>query len=187
MKNTRILFLTIILVLCAFAVAEAAPGRIKIATVNIQDVLAKSKAGRKAQQQLQAKANEYQAKLQKEQQAAQAMHEEIDKKSSVWSDAVRDEKEREYQKKMRELQLESEDDRYDLQQLEKQIMEPILKELHAILADYGKQNGYTLIFDNTRKGLLSRSGLLYADKSLDISAQMRKELDNRLSKVSKGK
>jgi outer membrane protein len=61
-------------------------------------------------------------------------------------------------------------------------MEPILKELHAILADYGKKNGYTLILENTRKGLSSRSGLLYADEALDISDQIRKELDSRMSK-----
>lgn len=181
MNNLRIFLLTMFLGLFAVAVAEAAPD-LKIATVSIQEILAESEAGQEAQQRLQAKVNEYQSKFEKEQQGAETLREEIEKKSSVWSEAVRIEKERDYQKKMRELQLKSEDARYELQQLEKQIMEPILKELHTILADIGKENGYTLVLENTRKGLLSRNGLLYADEALDISDQVRKELDSRIGK-----
>jgi outer membrane protein len=182
MKNIRIMFLAMFLVLVAMTVAEAAPGQIKIATVSIQEVLAESKAGKQAQQKLQAKVDEYQGKLQKEQQEADSLRQEIEKKGSVWSEAVRSEKERDYQKRMRELQVKSEDARFELQQLEKQIMEPILKELHAILADHGKKNGYTLILENTRKGLLSRNGLLYVDQALDISEQVKKELDSKSGK-----
>jgi outer membrane protein len=181
MKNIGILFLSVILSLCMVSVA-AAQGQIKIATVSVQKILAESKAGQKAKEQLQEKASKYQGKFQKEQQEVEDMKKEIEKKSSVWSEAVRGEKERDYQKKVRDLQLKTEDARYELQQLEKKIMEPILKQLHAILAEYGKKNGYTLILENSRKGLMSPNGLLYADPKLDISDQLLKELDSRTGK-----
>jgi Skp family chaperone for outer membrane proteins len=53
-------------------------------------------------------------------------------------------------------------------------MEPILKELQQVIADLGKKNGYILIMD-------SRAGLLYADKSIDISDIVKKELDAKLA------
>ena len=177
MKNIRILLLAMLLISSAVA-AEAAPqGQIKIGTVSIQDVLAQSKAGKAAQQKLQAKADEYQAKFRKQQQEVEAMRQDIQKKGSALSDAARDEKERDYQKKMRDLQAKTEDARFEMQQMEKELMEPILKELQVILADYGKKNGYTIILENTRKGLLSRNGLLYADQALDITEQVRMQLD----------
>jgi outer membrane protein len=185
MKNSVIISLMLLLGLFsmpAVSSAQAAKEQGKVGTISVQEILGESKVGRKAQETLQAKVDEYQKKFSAEEQQIQALGQEIEKKSSVWSEAVRSERERDYQRRVRELQLKSEDARFDLQQFEKQIMEPILMELHAIIAEFGKKNGYTLILENTRKGLLSRSGLLYADDSLDLSDQMRKELDSRMNK-----
>ncbi|MBU4034468.1 MAG: OmpH family outer membrane protein, partial [Proteobacteria bacterium] len=98
------------------------------------------------------------------------------------SDEVRAEKEREYQKRLRDYGLKTEDAKLEMQQLEKKHMEPILKQLHDIIADVGKKNGYSIILENTMKGLRNRTGLLYADDTLDISDQVQKELDTRLKK-----
>ena len=144
----------------------------KIVTVNIQEVLLGSVSGQAVKKVLEDKVAEFQKKFQGEQEAVDALRDEIEKKSSVWSQSVREEKERDYQKKVRELQLKSEDAQFELQQLEKQVMEPILKELQKVIADLGEKNGYALIMD-------SRAGLLYADKTLDISELVKKELDAR--------
>lgn len=182
MKNIGILFLSILMGLCAVPAATAAQGRIKIATVSVQKILAESKAGREAQQRLQAKADAYRTKFQKEQQEVQALRNEIQSKSSVWSDAVRSEKQGEYQEKARDLQLKTQDARYDLQQLEKQAMGPILKKLEGILADYGKKHGYTLILENSRQGVMSATGILYAAPKLDITNQVLKEMNEKGAK-----
>jgi outer membrane protein len=155
--------------------------RIQIVTVNIQDVLLSSDAGQEVRKTLESKVLEFQEKLQKDQEEIQTLQAEIEKKSSVWSQQVREEKEREYQKNVREMQLKQEDAQFEIQQLEKQEMEPILKELQQLIAELGKKNGYALIMD-------SRAGLLYADKTLDISDFVRKELDAKLAaaKATKG-
>ena len=143
-----------------------------IAIVNIQQVLLSSTSGQAVKKVLEDKVVEYQKQFQAEQEDVEAMRVEIEKKSSVWSQQVREEKERDYQKKVRELQTKSEDAQFELQQLEKQTMEPVLKELQKVIADLGEKNGYAMIID-------SRAGLLYSDKSLDISELVKNELDSR--------
>ena len=134
----------------------------QIVTVNIQEVLLGSSAGQSVKVVLEEKVLEFQKKFQVEQEEVDAMRAEIEKKSSVWSQQVREEKERDYQKRVRELQLQSEDAQFELQQLEKQVMEPVVQELQKVIAEMGEKNGYAMIID-------SRAGLLYFDKSLDIS------------------
>jgi outer membrane protein len=148
--------------------------KMQIVTVNIQDVLLSSDAGQGVRKKLETKVLELQEKLQKDQEEIQTMQAEIEKKSSVWSEQVREEKEGNYQKKVREMQLKQEDAQFEIQQIEKQEMEPILKELQMVIADLGKKNGYAMIMD-------SRAGLLYADENLDISEIVRKELDAKLA------
>jgi outer membrane protein len=148
--------------------------KIQIVTVNIQNVLLSSDAGQGVRKTLESKVLEFQDKLQKDQEEIQTLQAEIEKKSSVWSQQIREEKERDYQKKVREMQLKQEDAQFEVQQLEKQEMEPILKELQQVIADLGKKNGYALIMD-------SRAGLLYADESLDITEIVRKELDAKMA------
>jgi len=160
--------------------AIAAEGSKQIVTVNIQDVLLGSAAGQEVKKVLEGKVGEFQEKFQKEQEDVDALRAEIDKKSSVWSQEVREEKERSYQKRVRELQLKSEDAQFELQQLEKQVMEPVLKELQKVIADMGEKNGYAMIID-------SRAGLLYVDKALDISEIVKKELDTRQKAAKESK
>ena len=160
------------LVCLASTPARAAESINKIATVNIQEVLLGSAAGQEVKKELEGKVEELQGKFQKEQEEVDTLRSEIEKKSSVWSQEVREEKEREYQKRVREVQLKTEDAQFELQQMEKQLMTPILNELQKVIKELGEKNGYALIMD-------SRAGLLYMDKALDISALVQKELDNR--------
>jgi len=169
--------------LCASSVlAIAAPERGKIATISIQKILGSSKAALDAQKVLQAEVDKFQSKFKADEEALAAMKSDIEKKGSAWSEEVRVEKEREYQKKLRDYGLKTEDAKLEMQQLEKKYMEPILKQLHDIIGEIGKKNGYSLIFENTMKGLRNRTGLLYADDAFDISDQIQKELDIRLKK-----
>ena len=152
--------------------SNAIAAEMQIVTVNIQEVLLGSTAGQEVKKVLEEKVLEFQQKFQAEQGEVEAMQAEIEKKSSVWSQQVREEKERDYQKRVRELQLKSEDAQFELQQLEKQVMEPVVAELQKVIAEMGEKSGYSMILD-------SRAGLLYVDKTLDISPLVQKELDSR--------
>jgi outer membrane protein len=172
-RSVGIYFIVAVCVGMIFLVStNAIAAEKQIVTVNIQEVLLGSSAGQSVKGVLEGKVAEFQQKFQSEQEAVDAMRAEIEKKSSVWSQPVKEEKERDYQKKVRELQLKSEDAQFELQQLEKQVMEPILNELQKVIADMGAKNDYTMILD-------SRAGILYVDKTLDISELVKKELDSR--------
>lgn len=185
MKNKIIGALIALGLLCSpilWGSAHAAQNEIKIATISVKAIISKSKAGHEAQKALEAKMSELQSRLQKDQGKLEAMRVEIEKKGSVWSADVRAGKEREYQKQMRDFQLKSEDAQYELKQLEGKVMSPILKDLHEVIGAVGKKHGYTLILENSSKGMLSRIGLMYADESLDISETVLTALNERTAK-----
>jgi outer membrane protein len=166
------LFMALWLGLTVFAGTEVSAAEKKMVAVNIQEVLLGSASGQEVKNILEDKMAEFQTKFQEEQEAIEAMRAEIEKKSSVWSQQVREEKERDYQKMVREMQLKSEDAQFELQQLEKEVMEPVLNELQKVIEDVGKEKGYAMIID-------SRAGLLYLDETLDISESVKQELDKR--------
>ncbi|MBI5557896.1 MAG: OmpH family outer membrane protein [Deltaproteobacteria bacterium] len=161
---------------------QALSAGLKVGTISLQDVLAQSNIGKEAQKQLEGKVQEFQQKFSKEQEGLEALGAEVEKKRSVWSKDILEEKERDYQMKMREFKLKTDDAQFELKQLEKKVMEPILKDLHELIAEYGKKEGYTMIFENTRKGLTSRTGLLYAAEEIDITKEILKLLDARTNK-----
>jgi outer membrane protein len=163
------------------ALGTAADTTIKIGTLNLPEVLTKSTAGQEAKKILENKVLEFQTKIQQEQEKQDQLRRELENKGSMWSEEVRQEKERDLQKKGQELKLMSEDAQFELQKLEKKLMEPILSELHEVIAEIGSQKNFTLIFENSKKGLESRSGLLYSDESLDISDLVRDALEKRLA------
>lgn len=167
---------------CVTSGALAADKPIKIATISIQDILDKSKAAQDAKKALETEFEKHKGKLQKDEETLQGLRSEIEKKGSVWSEEMKAEKEREYQRLAREFGAKNEDARFAMQQLEKKVMEPILKELHEVIAEIGKKNGYTMVFEYSMKGLRTRTGLLYADEALDISDAVQKDLDKRLKK-----
>jgi outer membrane protein len=182
MKFLRGLFFACVALCASSVLAQAAPERGKVATISIQKILGSSKSALEAQNFLQAEVDKFQTKFKAEEEVLTAMKNEIEKKGSAWSDEIRAEKEREYQKKLRDYGMKTEDAKLEMQQLEKRYMEPILKQLNDVIAEFGKKNGYSMIFENTQKGLRNRTGLLYADETLDVSDQVQKELDARLKK-----
>lgn len=142
----------------------------KIGTMNLQKVLALSQTGQAIKGAVTKKFDGYQAKLRQEEESLVALKEEIDKKSSVWSEAVKTKKEREFKRRVQDLEEESQYASNDMQEFEQQQVGPILKELEAIIDEYGKGKGYALILDTSR-------GVLYQDEAIDISGDLAVELD----------
>ena len=155
--------------------------QIKIGTISIQQIIAESEAGLKARQVLEVKVTEFKEKFEAEQKKMEVLRADLQKRSTVMSEKAVAEEERAFEEKLRELKRQTEDAQYEMKQLEKKVMEPILKVLHEVIAEVGKNGNYTLILENTGKGLQSRVGLLYTDDSLSISEQVRKEMDKRLA------
>ena len=164
---------------------QAAQKEIKIGTISILGIREKSNVGQEAKKLIETKANEFQEKFKGEQAELEKMRDEIEKKSSVWSMDVRSKNEREYQKKFRELQMKTEDAKFEIQQLTNKIIGPLFKDLDEIIAEVGKREGYTIILENSLKGVRSQTGLLYTDDTIDISDLVLKELNARSAAAQK--
>lgn len=177
MKSLYISLCAILLSVLVTVAPSLGADQVKIATFDIQQVIENSKAGAEARKVMEAKNTELQAKFKGEQESLKAQGEEIDKKGSAWSEEVKAGKERDYQKKMREFQLKVEDAKFEVKQLEKKVLEPFFKELHAVINEIGKKEGLTLIFEKSRS-----NGLVYSADSLDISDKVTKALNVKMAK-----
>ncbi len=160
---------------CGQNVSVANAAEFKIGVMNVQKVLLDSVSGKAAKNMFEAKAKELKGKFQSEENALTAMQQEIEKKSSAWSAEKKEAQTREYQKKGREYQAKTEDARFELKQLQDKELEPILKTMQAVVEDYGKKNGYTVILD-------SKVGVLYANSAIDVSVELTKALDQAMTK-----
>ncbi|MEN8198525.1 MAG: OmpH family outer membrane protein [Thermodesulfobacteriota bacterium] len=171
----RIVLVVTFVVLAGLAVdgtVARAEGQ-RIGVMNIQKVLLDSSAGRKAKAVFEKRTKELQSKFKKEQDVLIALQGEIEKKSSAWSKEKKNEKIRELQMGQRELQVKSEDAQMELRQLQDKELEPILKMLQTVVNSYGEKNGYSVILD-------SKIAVLYNDSAIDVSDDVKKELDKRL-------
>jgi outer membrane protein len=173
MKN---FFVLLVAVLCTGIItttsAFAAEGGVKFATMDLKKVLEASTIGQDVQASVKKKYDEYQAKLSKKEEELVALKGEIEKKRTVWSEDVLNQKDRELKKGIQDLQTDTKYADDDMQQYQKKQVGPILKELEGIIDEYGKAHGISVIFDASR-------GVLYQDDKLDISSEIAAELDKR--------
>lgn len=151
---------------------NATAAEAKIGFINMQQVLASSEAGKNAQAAVAEKMEELQAGFKKDQDALVALQQEIEKKSSAWSDEMKQEKGIEFQKMRRDLAVKQEDAQLELKQLRGEKVEPILQELKNVVKDVAKEQGYTLV--------LPHNVILYAEDSADITASVTKALNKAM-------
>ena len=154
--------------------------QLKVGVINLQYIMENSRFAKTIQDKLNAKGAELQKNIQAERNKYESLKKEIEKKKTVWSQEILQNKLRELQKIEEMGKIVSRDATFELQTLEKKLMGPILNELGELINVYGKREGYSLILDNTGQG--SRSGILYLSGNLDISKNILKELDVKLAK-----
>jgi len=145
---------------------------LKIAVIDIKRVVNTSKYGQDVMEKLQKKYEELQAKLDAKAKELDALKEEIEKKGSLWSQEVRERKQQEFQKKLREFRTMQEDAQLEMQELEKKLLDPVFKELEQIIRDYVQKEKIDLILEK------NQPGIYYASPRIDLSAKLVELFDN---------
>jgi outer membrane protein len=141
----------------------------KIAVIDMKQVMATSIAGKKAEGILKQKRDTLQASLKTEEDAIVALNKEAEKKSSAWSDSVKQEKAAAFQKKRRDLAVKQEEANQELKKLQDQHIMPIQKKLEEIVPKIAADGGYALV--------LPKQMTMYATDSIDISNTIITELN----------
>ncbi len=153
-----IVLLSSLFILTAFVRAE------KIGVVNSQQVIIKSKRGL----QVQNKIKKFSEKIQKE---LKSLADEIEKlkkdlESPALNQSTKEKKALAIQNKQTEFKRKREDAQRQYQQLQMRELENLRKEVMPIIQKYGKDNGFSVIFD------LPNSGIAYLQEKVEITADI---------------
>ncbi len=164
MRRQGIMLLTIILVGSLIGTASAAD--LKIGVVDLQKAMELSEAGQKAKALFQKKVDQVQLDLKTKQDELALLKEEIDRQSVLLSDEARMEKQSSYQIGLKDFKRLYEDAQEELRREDAKLSEKILKDLQAVIEEYGDKEKFDLIMEKTQ------SGLLHRNSSLDITSKI---------------
>lgn len=171
----RILLVGVFFILAGFLADDVKAAEMKIGVMNVQKIIVQCDAGKQGKARFEVKMKELQGKFKHEEEALIALQKEIEKKNSAWSEETKAAKARDFQKMKREFQTKTDDARYELKQLQDKELEPILKALEGVVDKFGKNNGYTAIFD-------SKNGVIYFDHAIDVTDRIVSELNKSMPK-----
>ena len=174
-KIVKLSSVTVAFVFLIVAVMSSAPAGAadtKVGVINIQKVLIGSEVGKKSKIEMEKKMEELKAGLKKDEEALLALQEEIEKKSSAWSDEMKQEKAMEFQKMRRDLGVKQDDANLEMKNLQEKHLTPIMKKLETIVTEVAKAKGLAIV--------LPRNGVLYFDKAVDITEDTTKALNAKM-------
>ncbi len=148
----------------------------KLGYVDMEKAVNESKAGRAAREKFVKYMQKKRAESEKKKKELKSMKQILEKQGALLAEDVRVEKEQEYQKKVREYQLYLKNLRDDARTKEMEMSKKIIRQIQKIIFTYAKKEGYAMIFEK------SRSGLLYAPDSLDLTDTIIKIYDQEYMK-----
>lgn len=163
-------------------VAPQAPPRpfpegAKIAFVNIQAVASNSAQGKGYStriQELQQKKNNDLAEKNK---ALQAAQQKLQTQSGVMNDDARAQLEKEIDRMTRELQFLTQNAQAEVQELQQELQQDFQKQIEPVIERVAAAKGLQMVFS------VADSGLVWAERGLDLTAEVIKEFDTLASKV----
>lgn len=154
----------------------AADPAMKIGFVDIQAVISQSKEGQAARGKVAAEATEKQKEISAKEAEIKQMDAEFQKQSPILSDAARKDREEEIRRKLRDLKRLTEDFNRDLAKRETEFINDLLRDVTAVVRDYGKEKEFTLIVE---KG---QGGVIYGGEPADLTKEILERYNARPSK-----
>lgn len=148
------------------ALAGTARADLKLGYVDLQRALNESEAGKAAKERFKAQVDRLQVDLKKKKDALDSMKEKLEKKSSVMKPEEARNLENDYQKKLRDFERAYKDSQGELQQKDNELTVELLKELQVVIEEFGKEQGYSIILEQ------SSSSVLYGSPELDLTEQI---------------
>lgn len=175
-KRLAFIFALLLLPMTPGWAEEAAAARpTKMAVVDVQEIMKQSKAASKLRDQLEAQKNTLQKDLSKEEDGLRDQEKELADKRGVLAADAFEQKRRDFQDKVAAFQKKVQERSRDLDQKFASGSSQIRKTMLEAVADVADKNGYNMVF--------SRADLLIFDKTLDVTDQVLKIVDQKLPEV----
>jgi len=159
-------FLVPALTLIALAGTGAGAQSLKIGYVDLQRALNESEAGKAAKERFKVQVDKLQVDLKKQKDAIDGLKEQLEKKSSVMEDEQVRNLQKDYEKRLRDFERSYKDSQAELQQKDNELTVELLKELQVVIEAFGKENGFSMILEQ------SSSSVLYGSPDLDLTEQV---------------
>lgn len=144
---------------------------VKIGVFDLQKIMVNSDAGKDIKKLLEQKRNFYTQEIKKREQKLKKMREDIEKKAMMMSEEAKQEKEKEYQRKLRDLKLYASDSENELKNIYREKTQKLIHDILKIAKDYGKKNNFTIVIER------QEAGIVYVSKSVDITDKILKEFN----------
>lgn len=149
---------------------------LKIAVFDLGKILEGSKAGKAAQQELNAEGKKMAEQLKKKGAELEELKKRLEQESLVLSEEKRAEKEREFRSKINDLKELQKKYSRDAREIQEKIKDKIEDDLKGIIAEIGKDKGVSLIFEK------NQGGLWYHPTAVDITQEIIREYDDVFSR-----
>lgn len=157
--------------LCVLAIAATAfgayaqsPGT-KTAIVNFQGALIGTKDGQKAAQELEGKFMPKRKELNDRQAEITSLNDQLRKGSNTMSQEAQAQLEREIQSKNTRLQRDEQDAQDEWNAEQQRLLQGLGQRMIAVITKYAKDNGYSVVMDNSSPN----TPILYSSSAIDIT------------------
>ena len=156
------------------------PAALKVGVVHAERLLQESIAGKEALQRLQKMADEKRQESERMSAELSGIERKLADQGPSLSDSVRESLQKSYQEKALALQRFQDDAARDLDGAKNKELAELEKRLTPLLAEYGKERGFSLIFNWTQ------ANLVYADSALDVTNDVLLAFNKTVSGMTLG-
>jgi len=148
----------------------------KIGVLNMQRVLSTSDAGKAAKAEIKTQRDKMLQDLKVKGAEIDALAKQVERESMVMSKEKREEMEREYRIRINDFKTLEKRYNTQSQDLQKRLLNGIVKDVLALVEEIGKNEGYLLI--------VRREGVVYSPDSIDITDELIKQMNASFAKQS---
>ncbi len=152
-----------------FLVGPVYSADVKIGVIDIQRIMAESKAAQSARAVFLREVQEKREVLNTKQKEAQDLQEELRKSASEMAASVRKEKSEQLSREVKELNRLKSDLEEELKKKENELTQGLLKEISEVVQEYSKKEKYTIIHNKRM--------IVASDDAIDITDKIIKMYD----------
>jgi outer membrane protein len=152
--------------------ASGAPTSLTVLVVDVQSLLQNSKAAKMVRQQIEGKRNEYAKEISHQEETLRQERDAIQRQQASLSAEAMNQKGREFQQKVNELDRNVQSKRQALEKSNADALEKIQQSMLKIISDIAKDRKANLVFQ--------RSELVLYDQGFDVTDSVLQKLDEDL-------
>ena len=177
MKRISIVYLAVAIGIFVFAIGAVAQNQFKLGVVDTQKVFEGYKRAKAAEEVLKTAEDKLRAQLEDVGEEIRTMEERLTKQKLFLPDPETESIENDIRMRKQEYQRELEIGQESILAKQKELVEPILKEIETLIKEIGKDGGYNLILEK-------RLVTLYVDPSYDLTESVIQTLNERYDEAN---